>query len=149
MSTHIQLETELPRIDDSNSIAQDISRTGTRFLVLALACVLVVGLFFAFDNPSALATELMSVTDMQLYGINTLEFSMLYTADSVPNIILPFFGGFLIDRFGLRICIPVFSSLILLGVTVFAISASVASYPLALVGRVILGMGTANLVGSR
>lgn len=40
---------------------------------------------------------------------------MLYTVYSLPNIILPFFGGVLIDKIGPRKAILLFSTIILIG----------------------------------
>jgi len=40
---------------------------------------------------------------------------MLYSIYSAPNIILPFFGGILIDKIGVRISILIFSSILILG----------------------------------
>lgn len=47
--------------------------------------------------------------------LNNLQFNMLYSIYSLPNIILPFFGGMLIDKMGVRFSIIVFSSIIILG----------------------------------
>jgi len=58
----------------------------------------VAGSYYVYDNPAALQDVMMS--DL---GINTSQFSMLYSVYSWPNVILSFFGGFLIDRvFGVR-----------------------------------------------
>jgi MFS family permease len=70
-----------------------------------------------------------------------LEFNLLYSVYSFPNIILPFFGGYLVDFIGVRFGIILFSTLICLGQAVFAFSASIKNYPLALVGRIIFGLG--------
>jgi MFS family permease len=42
-------------------------------------------------------------------------FSLLYTVYSIPNVILPFFGGFFVDKFGARACLLVFTVCILVG----------------------------------
>lgn len=40
----------------------DLRDTGIRYCVLALACMLCFGSYFVYDNPSALAPQLMDVT---------------------------------------------------------------------------------------
>ncbi|KAF7242574.1 Major facilitator superfamily domain-containing protein 1 [Varanus komodoensis] len=70
-----------------------------RLLVLALMCFLGFGSCFCYDNPAALQTQVQR--DMK---INTANFMQLYAWYSWPNVVLCFFGGFMIDRvFGIRI----------------------------------------------
>lgn len=52
---------------------------------------------------------------------------------SIPNIALPFFGGVLVDRFGARAMLLVFSTAILAGQIVFASGCSLSSFNLMLV----------------
>lgn len=58
---------------------------------------------------------------------------MLYTLYSIPNILLPFFGGVFVDRFGARVMLLVFSGTILLGQIIFAIGCTISSFDLMLV----------------
>lgn len=51
------------------------------------------GSYFCFDNPGALQDIITK--DMNL---STTQFSYLYSSYSLPNIVLCFVGGFLIDR---------------------------------------------------
>ena len=68
-------------------------------------------------------------------------FSLLYTLYSVPNIILPFFGGFFVDKIGVRLCLIIFVCLIAAGQVVFAFGVSIKSWPVMFVGRIIYGFG--------
>lgn len=73
-------------------------RLAHRLLVLALMCFLGFGSYFCYDNPAALQTQVQA--DMK---VNTAQFMALYAWYSWPNVVLCFFGGFLIDRvFGIR-----------------------------------------------
>jgi MFS family permease len=56
-------------------------------------------------------------------------------------VILPFFGGYLVDRFGVRVCLLLFSSLIAIGQVIFAIGLSAKSWPIIFLGRLIFGFG--------
>ena len=70
---------------------------------------------------------------------------MLYTVYSLPNIVLPFFGGLLIDKIGARLAILIFSTIILLGQLVCYFGALYSLFWLMIVGRVIFGMGSESL----
>ena len=52
---------------------------------------------------------------MDLFGINTFEYTILYAVYSLPNIVLPLFGGFFVDKIGIRIGLLLFSSLVAAG----------------------------------
>ena len=68
-------------------------------------------------------------------------YSLLYTLTSVPNVILPFLGGYFVDRLGVRKCLIVFISLLLCGSTVFSVGVTFKSWPAMYVGRVLFGFG--------
>ena len=70
---------------------------------------------------------------------------MLYSIYSFPNIIFPFLGGFLMDKFGTRSLIYISSFLVTLGQAIFAFGVSISNFPLALLGRGIFGCGGENL----
>jgi hypothetical protein len=135
---------EFPAVQDAKD---DIRHTNLRFYVLALGCMLTLGSYFIYDIPSSLASQIIEVRYRQTYDINSLEFSLLYSVYSFPNFVLPFFGGRIVDLFGVRICICIFSSLVCLGQAIFSFSASITNYPVALVGRVVYGLGAECLSG--
>lgn len=54
-------------------------------------------------------------------------------------------GGALIDRIGLRWGALLFSLLVTTGCVMFAISSQIASYPLAVMGRFVFGLGGESL----
>ena len=72
-------------------------------------------------------------------------FSLLYTVYSVPNIILPFFGGYFVDRFGVRICLLWFVFLILLGQSFFTLGLCTKSWSVMFLGRILYGLGGESL----
>jgi hypothetical protein len=72
------------------------------------------------------------------------------TLRSYPNIILAFFGGFLIDRvLGIRASALIFCTLIFLGQLVFAVGVQMREYWMCLLGRFIFGLGGENLAVSQ
>ena len=65
----------------------------------------------------------------------------MYTVYSLPNTILPIFGGVIIDRYGLRCSLTFFLVINLIGNLIFAIGAIMHSFIIMLVGRFIFGGG--------
>ncbi|RHY79838.1 hypothetical protein DYB26_002571 [Aphanomyces astaci] len=74
-------------------------------LVLLLASLLNFGGCYCYDNPSALKSQLTQ----HFSGSN-----LLYSVYSVPNMVLPLFGGVLTDKFGPRYVLVATTSLMLL-----------------------------------
>ena len=60
---------------------------------------------------------------------------------SFPNILLPIFGGLLADRIGNGTCNLLFTFIISAGQALFAFGVSIQSYPIALLGRGVYGLG--------
>ncbi|KAJ0411052.1 hypothetical protein ATCC90586_003654 [Pythium insidiosum] len=105
----------------------------------------MIGNYYCFDNPAALKSQLQQRFSSIAKTRFEFLFNMLYTVYSVPNILLPFFGGVLVDRYGARVMLVVFSVAILVGQVVFASGCSLASFNLMLVGRVLFGFGGESL----
>ncbi len=78
-------------------------------------------------------------------GMSDVEYQLLYSFYSFPNIILPLFGGYFIDRLGKRHGMMLFSAVITVGQFFFAVSTNVVrSSPgfgrfLSVIGRLIFG----------
>lgn len=75
-----------------------------------------------------------------------LYFNLLYSVYSIPNILLPFLGGHLVDTVGMRACIVVYSLLVLTGQIITALGITVHSMAIMLLGRLIFGLGGECLV---
>uniref|UniRef100_A0A671U2A6 Lysosomal dipeptide transporter MFSD1 n=1 Tax=Sparus aurata TaxID=8175 RepID=A0A671U2A6_SPAAU len=112
-----------------------------RVVVLLFMCFLGFGSYFCYDNPAALQTEFIQDLDL-----NTAKFMQLYAWYSWPNVVLCFFGGFLIDRvFGIRLGTIIFSLFVCVGQVIFATGALVNRYWLCEVGRFVFGIGGESL----
>ncbi len=118
----------------------DRSTSPTRWAVLALACITMLGSYYCYDIPSALNDQLEAKMNLNSFKIN-----LMYSVYSFPNVILPLFGGYFVDKLGTVITLVVFSGLIAAGQAVFALGVSVDNYGLSLVGRVIFGFGGESL----
>lgn len=123
----------------SGKMIRDKSESVWRWAILVLGCLMMVGSYYCFDIPAALKTQIDDyMGDPSDYEIS---FGLLYTLYSAPNVILPFFGGYLVDRIGVRMCLLLFSSLITLGQVIFSIGLSIKSWPVMFLGRLIFGFG--------
>ncbi|XP_054159846.1 major facilitator superfamily domain-containing protein 1-like [Oppia nitens] len=112
-----------------------------RYFVLIFMCFLGFGSYFCYDGPGALQKQI--TTDM---NVGVSEFSALYAWYSWPNVILCFFGGFLIDRLlGIRLGAIIFSVFILIGQLVLALGAFTNRFWLMNFGRFIFGIGGESL----
>ena len=65
--------------------------------MLILASALLMANYFCYDNPGPIEKTL----EIDL-GITQTKYSLLYSVYSYPNIILPIFGGYLLDLVGVR-----------------------------------------------
>ncbi|XP_067401783.1 lysosomal dipeptide transporter MFSD1 isoform X1 [Emydura macquarii macquarii] len=119
----------------------DPRRLAHRLLVLAFMCFLGFGSYFCYDNPAALQTQVQG--DMK---VNTATFMALYAWYSWPNVVLCFFGGFLIDRiFGIRLGTIIFSVFVCVGQVIFAMGALLNAFWLMEAGRFVFGIGGESL----
>jgi MFS family permease len=121
-----------------------------------------------YDNPSATNQQLATFFNVSItLGDNAtaaqkqassdynLQFGLLYSVYSWPNVVLPFIGGFIIDRLGVRKMMIAFTTLIAIGQLVVcvgltlqksgdALNSSNAWYVM-YVGRTIFGFGGESL----
>lgn len=72
-------------------------------------------------------------------------FNMLYTVYSLPNVILPFLGGFLVDKIGYRKMTVILSCILAFGQVLQGLSISLKSVSLMVTGRFIFGLGGETL----
>ncbi|XP_040284090.1 major facilitator superfamily domain-containing protein 1 isoform X1 [Bufo bufo] len=150
MAVEDEQEALLPESDDGSSSSVprrrmpaicDPSRFAHRIVVLMLMCFLGFGSYFCYDNPAALQTQVQ--LDMK---VNTANFMQLYAFYSWPNVVLCFFGGFLIDRvFGIRLGTIIFSLFVCAGQVIFAAGALFNAFWLMEAGRLVFGIGGESL----
>lgn len=123
------------------TIVCDPRRGVHRYFVLIFMCFLSFGSYFCYDNPAAIPDVMQR--DM---NIDNTQFMLFYSLYSWPNVILCFFGGFLLDKvFGIRWGTIIFSVFVTVGQYVFAVGAFTNSYWLMCVGRFIFGIGGESL----
>ncbi len=126
-----------------------------RACILALACSLTFGSYFAYDNPGALTAAFR----YRICHNSTSRYEWMYSIYSWPNVVQPFFGGILIDNIlGPRRAAIIFCALITVGTAVVATAAAVADglpvherttsflpFYIAVGGRFVFGLGGESL----
>ncbi|KAF9332285.1 hypothetical protein BG006_004826 [Podila minutissima] len=108
--------------------------------MLATACFVMFGNYYAFDNPASLnqpLQEYMGMSDDRYaYFLN-----ILYTSYSLPNIVLPWLGGYASDRFGHRKLLLSLSATVAFGHMVVCLGVQYKYVPAMILGRVLFGAG--------
>jgi len=104
-----------------------------RFIVLLFASLLPLGSYFAYDSIGAISTILV-----EQLGISRAAIGNLYTVYSIAAIGTLLVGGILIDVLGTRKASLLFSSLVVLGAAIVALSDTA---PVQAIGAMILGPG--------
>ncbi|GAQ86326.1 major facilitator superfamily protein [Klebsormidium nitens] len=112
----------------------------SRWVVLVLTAVILAGSYFNYDGPAALKAPLQ-----ETLHLSDTQYNLLYSVYSFPNIVLPLFGGLLVDRCGTKASLILFVSTIVLGQGIFAAGVALRRYDIALVGRTVFGMGGESL----
>ncbi|KAG0250522.1 hypothetical protein DFQ27_009375 [Actinomortierella ambigua] len=111
-----------------------------RFVLLVAGSLALFGNYYAFDNPAALNEPLREYmgmdTDTYAYFIN-----LLYAVYSIPNIIMPWIGGYAADRFGHRKLLIVTSLTVALGHLVVCLGLTEKNIGTMYLGRVLFGAG--------
>ncbi|OQR85153.1 Major Facilitator Superfamily (MFS) [Thraustotheca clavata] len=113
-----------------------------RFFLLLCICWIPFGGHFVKNGMSSLEQLML---DDPTYPITNTMYGAINSAVSIPNMILPFVGGHMLDRKGYR-CILLFLVMMVFGQTLFAWSMQSYQWSLALIGRVIFGMGEGSVV---
>ncbi|CEM27818.1 unnamed protein product [Vitrella brassicaformis CCMP3155] len=119
---------------------------GTRWGVLALACLIMIGCYYSFDNPAALNESLLDHFSPQL-SVSEFEFyfNLLYSVYALPNIFLPLLFGYFIDIMGVRAALVILNAFLVVGQAVVCLGCYVVNMPLMLTGRVCFGLGGESL----
>lgn len=140
------------KIGEFGPLALNLHKSKIRFLILIFCCLTIMGYYFVYDDPAPLYKELVKPASDKGMGLNHYQYNLLFSFYSIPNFILPFIGGILIDKYlGKRISVILFAGLITLGQFVFSLASNIVKYNvigaqfLLLGGRFILGLGGENL----
>jgi len=115
--------------------------TKVRWIALALACLTCLGDYYCVDLPQALQTYLMKELDLEV-----LNFNVIYSFYSVPNTILPFFGGLIIDYLGIKMAYSLFAIFVVIGQSIATFGIYKLDMTIILVGRIIFAIGGDSII---
>ena len=73
------------------------------------------------------------------------KFNLLYTVYSIPNVILPLFGGNVVDRHGAPLCLTVFAATVFTGSVLLSVGVAIKSWEVMYLGRFVFGLGGESL----
>ncbi|GAA5841028.1 hypothetical protein JCM3766R1_006641 [Sporobolomyces carnicolor] len=133
--------------DDSASVEErsDVSSIPQHpWRIKAPALLLTLFLTLGSNFASSSISPLKSTIKKEL-GVNNAQYADIATADSLINTILPILTGVAVDYFGPLATAIYASTVVLIGTILSAIGASTASYPLVLVGHIVLGFGSTTI----
>jgi MFS family permease len=114
------------------------------FALISLCGLVACGNYYCYDMPGALNVELREWLGSD-YKTYQTQINLLYSAYSLPNIILPFIGGVLLDSLSPTVMILCFSMLVCLGQALFTIGIGYKNFWLMLCGRFVFGLGAESL----
>lgn len=86
--------------------------------------------------------SLLQLFELIIFKINVIKYIFhILLVYAIPNIFLPFFGGYFVDKFGVRVVLFSTSLFIASGQCIFALGLSIKSWPVMYLGRVVFGFG--------
>ena len=138
------LDTKMAELNANSPIFQ--------FIMLVLICIIPIGSYYGMDSPSPLETQIKtslngsSTNETFVADLSHSDYTMLYEIYTIPNIILCFFAGYLIDSiWGRRKAAIICSSVVATGGLCVALGCWMNSLILAYVGRFIFGIGSESV----
>ncbi|XP_066432600.1 major facilitator superfamily domain-containing protein 1-like [Eleutherodactylus coqui] len=145
-------------------MAVPAERAYYRFVVLFFNCLLTFGSYFCFDIPSVLQDQFQGNLTcvngshpngthgdgcVEGLGMTPEQYNLLYAIYAWTNALVVIIAGFLIDKLGNRFGLFLFSSLTVVGSSIFALGShfkgSPYLLPLMLTGRLLFGSGNGSL----
>lgn len=121
-------------------------RQHSRWIILMFSASAMLGNYYCFDLPAGLKDSIEEHFEGH-YSRDYFEvlYNTLFTAYSLPNIILPFLNGYLVDRFGSAIMLLILAFFVAVGQLVFCIGMIEINMWIMIAGRLIIGLGGESL----
>ena len=114
-----------------------MSEGGTKWLMLLLAALTIMGSYYTYDSIAPIAAMLRDQR-----GFTQSQIGLLNAVFNLPNIALALVGGIVIDRIGAGRVALIAAIISTLGAVLTAIG---DPYPVMLVGRLVFGLGNETL----
>jgi len=100
-------------------------------------------MYYILAMPAALHRQLYAVMPNNNFEMN---FNLLFTVSYFPNMILPMFGGAIVDKYGESKCLLFFCVVVLCGQILTSLGISFVSWKWMWAGRFVFGCGAQNLI---
>ncbi|KAI8928738.1 major facilitator superfamily domain-containing protein [Entophlyctis helioformis] len=111
-----------------------------RWAILYLSSSLLFGVYYAYDLPASLSASLQ--THLRLAAPDfAVHLQLMYTTYAAPNIVLPWVGGLLADRYGLHAVLGGCVVLVVAGQLLVAVGVQTVDVWLLHSGRFVFGLG--------
>lgn len=115
-----------------------------RWYVLGMSCLILCGQFFCYDTPASVHDHMLT-----WYGIPADEFSWffnaLYSAYSLPNLLLPLIFGWLTDQTSSGLTTNLLAVIAFIGQATVLIGVCLRSEWVPIFGRFMFGVGCESL----
>lgn len=118
-----------------------ITIESSKWNALFFICFYSIVQFYCYDMPSLMETQLI-----EHFKVTNTKYSLMYSFYSMPNIIFPFFGGYLCDKIGTSKLLLFASIAGTLGQTIVFIGAALENFYVMLFGRFLFGTGSEFLL---
>lgn len=149
---------DITSFNDTEDTVVDIykrSSSRLRWLILCLTVLILLGPYYAYDNPAATQVALrtyfqvpQTINENSTTAQNTtfadfnVNYELLYSTYSLPNTVWPVMAGALVDKLGARAANIASTSISLVGHGIVATGIASQSWITAWAGRSIFGIGT-------
>lgn len=89
-----------------------------KWVALFLGCFIMFGHSYSYDMPNSAYSKLKEKVTHD--GNSEVNYNLLYSVLSYPNVVLPLLGGILVDKLGLNLGIILFAFFTMFGQSVFS-----------------------------
>ena len=95
-----------------------------------------MGSIYCFYLPNTLESNIKTY-----FNIDKSKYQLLFSVYEFPNLIVPFIGGMIVDRTGVRISMIIVICIMICGQVLIISSVCSAHFWLMIMGRLIFGLG--------
>eukprot|EP00472_Partenskyella_glossopodia_P005935 CAMPEP_0197541054 /NCGR_PEP_ID=MMETSP1318-20131121/66947_1 /TAXON_ID=552666 /ORGANISM="Partenskyella glossopodia, Strain RCC365" /LENGTH=533 /DNA_ID=CAMNT_0043100187 /DNA_START=307 /DNA_END=1908 /DNA_ORIENTATION=- len=118
----------------------------SRWLILGLVCLVPFGSHFVRKELGPLKTAMLGDKE---FGLSNTTFAMLLSATALPNLLVPIFGGALLDMRGSRLGTMLFLMITVFAQILFVTMAGFKNLGGCLVAQILVGIGAGSTVVSQ
>lgn len=150
-------ETLAPEVEHNEERAKEAPPLFFRWSVLVFVSLTVFGSYLAYDCIGPVTPMLKS-----LFNFDSRQIGLLYSIYSIPNIVMVFLGGYIIDRIGTRRAGLLYAVIVFTGTAIVAFAPYIhwipsfilswlppgwtPEYIWMLIGRFVFGLGSESLI---